>query len=189
MNTSLSSSEQGHETYGIPSAPGELRLERLLPGPIERVWAYLVEPEKRRMWFARGEMELRANGNMTLHFQHKEFTRPEEKVPEHYQQTLDMAPSPARVTRCEPPRLLAFEWDFCEEPSEVTFELTPEGSRVRLVLTHRRLLDKSEMVCVASGWHAHVGLLTDLLEGRERRPFWAEHGRLEEEYGQRLPTF
>ena len=38
-----------------PNKPGTspeqatVRLERMLPGPIERVWAYLVEPEKRAM--------------------------------------------------------------------------------------------------------------------------------------------
>ena len=29
-----------------------VRFERLLPGPIERVWAYLTESEKRRKWLA-----------------------------------------------------------------------------------------------------------------------------------------
>ena len=32
-----------------------VRFERLLPGPIERVWAYLTESEKRRKWLASGD--------------------------------------------------------------------------------------------------------------------------------------
>ncbi|MEQ8750919.1 MAG: hypothetical protein RIC52_14200 [Amphiplicatus sp.] len=35
-----------------------IRFERLLPGPIERVWAYLTEPEKRAEWFAGGVTEM-----------------------------------------------------------------------------------------------------------------------------------
>ena len=34
------------------TATDTVRLERLLPGPIERVWAYLTEPDKRATWFA-----------------------------------------------------------------------------------------------------------------------------------------
>lgn len=29
------------DTYGTVIAPNTIRFERLLPGPIERVWAYL----------------------------------------------------------------------------------------------------------------------------------------------------
>ena len=27
-------------------APGEIRIMRTLPGPIERIWTYLTDPEK-----------------------------------------------------------------------------------------------------------------------------------------------
>ena len=37
-------------------SPTEIRFERLLPGPIENVWAYLVESKKRGEWFASGPM-------------------------------------------------------------------------------------------------------------------------------------
>ena len=42
--------------------PGEIRIMRTLPGPIERVWTYLTDPAKRAKWFAGGPMELRAGG-------------------------------------------------------------------------------------------------------------------------------
>ena len=47
---------------------GTVRLERLLPGPIERVWAYLTESDKRATWFASGPFELRVGGKADLHF-------------------------------------------------------------------------------------------------------------------------
>ena len=48
--------------YGVVTDAGTVRLERILPGPIERVWSYLTESEKRGQWFAAGEMELRVGG-------------------------------------------------------------------------------------------------------------------------------
>ena len=33
--------------YGIVTEAGAVRFERLLPGPIERVWAYLTQSDKR----------------------------------------------------------------------------------------------------------------------------------------------
>ena len=38
--------------YGTLIGNNSIRFERLLPGPIERVWAYLVEPDKRALWLA-----------------------------------------------------------------------------------------------------------------------------------------
>ena len=34
------------DTYGVQTAPDTVRIERLLPGPIERLWAYLTESDK-----------------------------------------------------------------------------------------------------------------------------------------------
>ena len=39
--------------------PSTIRFERLLPGPVERVWAYLTESKKRATWLAAGEFDLR----------------------------------------------------------------------------------------------------------------------------------
>ncbi|MEU7678310.1 hypothetical protein AB0C42_26245, partial [Micromonospora taraxaci] len=44
--------------YGMIIEPGTLRIQRLLPGPIERVWAYLTESDKRATWLASGAMKL-----------------------------------------------------------------------------------------------------------------------------------
>ena len=56
------------------------------------------------------------------------------------------------------------------------------------MLTHHRLGDRAAMVSVSSGWHIHLGLLEDLLEGRAPRPFWSTFARLEAEYERRLPA-
>ncbi len=36
--------------------PTTLTVERTLPGPIERVWAYLTEPDKRARWLGGGAL-------------------------------------------------------------------------------------------------------------------------------------
>lgn len=70
----------------------------------------------------------------------------------------------------------------------MTFELTPKGTDVLLVLTHRKLKDRAMMVSVASGWHSHLAILIDNLNGKEPRPFWTTIIKMEAEYEKGLPA-
>jgi uncharacterized protein YndB with AHSA1/START domain len=90
-----------------------------------------------------------------------------------------------RITACEPPRLLSFTFG---DAGEVTFELSPRGNDVLLVLTHRELKDRAMMVSVASGWHSHLAILIDNLHGVAPRPFWTTHAKMEAEYETRIPS-
>lgn len=74
------------------------------------------------------------------------------------------------------------------QPSEVTFELSPEGDGTRLVLTHRKLASRADMIDVAGGWHAHLGVLSARLAGREPGPFWSALLRWEKDYQARIPA-
>ena len=47
------------DAYGVLTEPATLKIQRLLPGPIERVWAYLTESDLRRQWLAAGQMEMK----------------------------------------------------------------------------------------------------------------------------------
>ena len=177
-----------NEAPGTSPAPGEVRIERWLPGPVERIWAYLTESGKRGLWLAPGEMELRVGGRVEHRFRHADLSH-EKKPPARYGDFKDGPVMLGTVTRCEPPRLLSYTWGDAEEDSEVAFELFPlESGEVKLVLTQRRLRSRAGMANVAAGWHAHLGLLLDHLEGREPRGFWSAHGRLEAEYTQRFAT-
>lgn len=161
-------------------APGEVRLVRTLPGPIERIWDYLTDSEKRSRWFAGGPMEPRAGGKMELFFRHKNIA-PDETPPADHQQYHDPgAKMPGTVLRWEPPRVLSYTFD---ENSDVTFELTPQGRDVLLVLTHRsRGEDLPFLTGYACGWHTHFAILLALLEGTPPPPFWSTHARLKAEY-------
>ena len=57
-----------------------------------------------------------------------------------------------------------------------------------MVLTHRRLRNRQEMIGVASGWHVHVDILNDQLNGRIPKPFWSKIESLEAEYEKRIPA-
>ena len=168
--------------YGTILESGAVRFERLLPGPVERIWAYLTESDKRAKWLASGSVEPRIGGRVELHFQHADLSPQKEAIPEKYRQYECGVGFTAEVTRCEPPRLLSHTW---ADGSEVTFELTPRGRDVLLVLTHRRLTP-TLMLSVAGGWHTHLGILVDHLNGRVPQPFWSTHARLEAEYEQRI---
>ncbi|MBL0915697.1 MAG: SRPBCC domain-containing protein, partial [Sphingopyxis sp.] len=72
------------DTYGTLAAPATLTLQRLLPGPIERIWAYLTESEKRKQWFAAGDYELKKGGKANLFFQHKNISKPGTTPPEAF---------------------------------------------------------------------------------------------------------
>ena len=73
--------------------------------------------------------------------------------PDRYKKYEAGASLRGRITHCDPPRRLSYTWDEdSNAPSEVTFELTPQGADVLLVLTHRRLGDRAGMVNVAGGW-------------------------------------
>lgn len=169
--------------YGEAITPNTFRIQRLLPGPVERLWAFLTESDQRQQWFAAGEMELREGAVVNFWFQHSRLAPPEEPVPEKYKLPNEGMASAATITRVDPPRLLTLQWD----EGEVIFELEPQGDQGLLTITHRNLAHREEMVGVAGGWHKHLDVLSDVLLGRGRQPFWSRISELEAEYDRRLP--
>lgn len=175
-----------NEAHGMSPARGEVRIERWLPGPVERIWAYLTESDKRGLWLAPGEMELRVGGRVEHRFRHADLSH-EKTPPAPYEAYANGHVMHGTITRIEPPFLLSYTWGDAADHSEVTFELHPlESGEVKLVLTQRRLRSRAGMANVAAGWHAHLGILLDRLLEREPRGFWSTHGRLEAEYVERL---
>lgn len=169
--------------YAVETAPATVKIERLMPGPAERLWSYLVDADKRMLWFSAGDT-LRKDAGATLLFKHSNIT--DEPTPERYAEMDEGGVKAAvRVTEFDPPRVLAYTWPNGEHESEVRFELFPEGDKVRLVLTHERLKDMDEQVGVSSGWHAHLDALAALLEGGKPQGFWSNVQRLEKEYADR----
>jgi uncharacterized protein YndB with AHSA1/START domain len=171
--------------YGQLIAADTLRLERVLPGPIERVWEYLVDDEKRARWLAGGTLDARDGGAVALEFRNSKLSANDDRAPDKYARFEHEAKLSGEVLECDPPRVLAFTWGG---DSSVRFELHAQGDDVRLVLTHSRLADREDKLAVASGWHTHLGILDDVLHARAARPFWRTLTKIDAEYERRLPA-
>lgn len=172
--------------YGVAIDTATVRMERLLSGTADQVWAYLTDPEKRGTWLASGPMELKVGGEVTLAFDFKRLTA--EVTPERFRPYETGHVQAGHVIQCEPPHLLRFTWNEKNgQGSEVSFELQPQGKKTLLILTHSKLPNRSEMVNVSGGWHTHLGLLEDRLNGQEPRLFWHTFLQMEKEYQSRIP--
>jgi len=51
-----------------------LRMQRRLPGPIERVWSYLSDGDLRRQWLASGTMSLQPGASFELVWRNDELS-------------------------------------------------------------------------------------------------------------------
>ena len=168
--------------YGALIEPATLKIQRRLPGPIERVWAYLTESDLRRQWLAAGEMEMKVGAPVELVWRNDELTDPPSERPAGFPEEHRMQ---SRVTECDPPRRLSIAWN---NSGDVTFELEPKGKGVLLTVIHRRLPDRSTMLKVSAGWHMHLDILVARASGEEPAPFWDGWSRLQQEYDRLLPT-
>ncbi|MEW6582436.1 MAG: SRPBCC domain-containing protein [Actinomycetota bacterium] len=136
-----------------PPAP-ELRLERLLPAPPERVFEAWVTPALLTRWWAaapgwRGvgaEVDLRPGGRYRLAMKDPQDGRVHAVTGEYL--VVDR------------PRRLVFTWAWEGDPPEmegsaetvVTVELHAEGDGTRLVLVHRGFAHDGVRDLHVSGW-------------------------------------
>ena len=174
--------EAAPDAYGVLTEPATLKIQRLLPGPIERVWAFLTESELRRKWLAAGKMEMKVGAPFEFVWRNDELNNPPSRRPAGFDEEKRMQ---SRITELDPPRKLAFTW---ENSGHVSFELEPKGEQVLLTLIHRRLPDRPTLLGVSAGWHMHLNTLVARATGTEPAPFWDGWGRLKKEYDQRLPA-
>jgi uncharacterized protein YndB with AHSA1/START domain len=170
------------DAHGVLTEPTTLRIERLLPGPVERVWAYLTESDLRRQWLAAGRMEMQVGGPFELVWRNNELTSPPGRRPEGFGDEHRMQ---SRITQLDPPRRLAFTWGT---GGDVSFDLESRGDQVLLTIVHRRLSDRETLLKVAAGWHAHLDILVARASDRVPAPFWDAWSRLHTEYGRRIPA-
>jgi uncharacterized protein YndB with AHSA1/START domain len=137
--------------------PG-VRLERVLPGPIERVWEHLTNTRLLHAWFGdNSSIEPRQGGAVRLMDGHIRGV----------------------VTQWQPPHRLSHTWNVfapgdlpdaisAYPESYVMLTLEPRGEEVLLVLTHLPVLERFEKQN-AMGWHTFLDILSDTLEGRKVR--------------------
>lgn len=136
-----------------------VKLERLLPGPITRVWDHLTRPELLPAWFGeKSSIEGRVGGAVRLMDGHVRGT----------------------VTRWSPPNSLSYTWNvFAPEDgpdatsaypeSYLTLTLETQGEQVLLRLDHMPVLERFEKQN-AMGWHTFIDILSDALTQQPPRP-------------------
>lgn len=175
------------DSFGILTAPRTVRFERLLPGPIEKVWSYLVESDKRAKWLASGPLEPKVGGALHWKWNHADLSPIKRETPERFKEFDCGHEMSGKVLRCEPPHLLQITWSKREDYSDVTFELTERGDKVLLTLTHANLPDRAQTLGVSGGWHTHLDVLVEHLEGRTPPFFWDMFARMGDTYEKRIP--
>jgi uncharacterized protein YndB with AHSA1/START domain len=168
--------------YGVLTEPVTLTIQRVLPGPIERVWAYLTDGDLRRQWLAAGDMEMKVGAPFEFVWRNDELSDPPGQRPEGFSAEHRMQ---SRINELDPPRKLSFTWG---KNGDVTFLLEPRGERVLLTVIHRRLPDRATTLLVGPGWHNHLDVLVARMNGKNPEPFWDKFNRLRKEYAARIPV-
>jgi uncharacterized protein YndB with AHSA1/START domain len=135
-----------------------VRLERLLPGPLARVWDHLTKPGLLPAWFGENSsIEPRVGGSVRLMDGHIRGT----------------------VTQWSPPHRLSYTWNVFAPgdgpdaispypESYLTMTLEPRDEQVLLRLIHMPVLERFEKQN-AMGWHTFIDILSDTLTRQPRR--------------------
>ncbi|MEY2536546.1 MAG: hypothetical protein QOG67_286 [Verrucomicrobiota bacterium] len=133
-------------------------IERTFNAPIGRVWDALTEVEKMRCWyFDLKEFEPKVGFKFEFTFEHEGMTY-------HHL---------CQVTEAIPPEKLAYTWkyDGYQGDSLVTFELSEDGDKTRLKLTHEGLETFPKLPSFArenfeAGWASIASELKQFVEKR-----------------------
>lgn len=162
---------------GTLSDGSTLRMQRRLPGSVERVWAWLTDSRLRQQWLASGEMTLQPGASFELVWRNDELSDSPAERPEGFGVE---SRATCRFEAVNPPHLMRYVWP---DVGEVTFELEPAGNdQVLLTLTHRRLAGERLVLNVQAGWHAHLARLVALARGEAPPSLWALWKRLRQQY-------
>lgn len=177
------------DAYGKLVDPQTVVFERLLPGPIERVFAFLTEEDKRKLWFTTGAMPTKVGTRFGMTWKHGNYS-PNKSTPPDSMKEMDEKGHSSTFTLLayEPPYRLAYTFGETKHPHdtpEVEFVLKPEGDKVRLTLTHTKAPDRGYALGVSRGWHSHLDVLEYQLRGETPPGFWDIFGRYEGVYDKR----
>jgi uncharacterized protein YndB with AHSA1/START domain len=157
-----------------------LRMQRRLPGPIERVWSYLTDSDLRRQWLASGVMILQPGASFELVWRNDSLSASANERPDGFS---DESRATCQFVEVEPPRHMRYLWPGV---GEVSIELESVGDEVMLTLTHRQLVGEGLILNVCAGWHAHLELLIARLEGSKPPSLWGTWKRLRKDYEEQL---
>jgi uncharacterized protein YndB with AHSA1/START domain len=128
-----------------------VRFERRLAHPVEKVWAALTEPGRMRAWWGDAEVELREGGAFVMRWTNTDAEG-------------NRAVMHATITELDPPRLLVTEGDM---HGTLRWELEPDGDATVLRFSSTLELPDEFRTKVLAGWHLHLDLLAEVLDGAD----------------------
>jgi len=150
-----------------PQADAPIRIERIIPAPIEEVFSAWTDPESMSLWLspighADVEVDPRVDGRFRVVMVGADVSI------EHSGEYLVF----------DPPRVLSFTWRSPytgPEASVVTVTLTPEGETTRMVLVHERL-PAEQVTPHEEGWGSILDRLGELLSSAVADPTRGKSG-------------
>lgn len=161
-----------------------IRFERLLPGSLDLLWSYLEDSDTRGSWLARGTLPLNIGDTFEFHFHHAKLSPDTAPTPERFKPFDSGHAVQYRLIAREALRLLHYGW--IANGCEALFRLSAAGERSKLVLIHSGLADRDETIAYAAGWHTHLAVLRDVLNGQSPPAFWPAYAEHEVAYRQRF---
>ena len=175
-----------NENYAKVVATAQLEISRILPATCERVWEYLVNPELRAKWFCAGATGQKPGEEFVMDFDHSRISK--SGPPEGMECSGDPQVVSGTILTMDPPHKLEYRWPgmFDEDDTVVSIELTQEGANTRLHLIHSKLSNPEYQKGASAGWHAHLDLLADLIEGKPARDFWPHYSAIKVQYDARI---
>ena len=129
-----------------------IRFERHISHPVGRVWSALTEPDRMREWWAAAdELELREGGRFVIRWLNSD-------------EAGNVAIARGTVSAIDPPHLLELDSDI---HGVMRWELAEAGDgETALTFTSTLELPDEYRLKVLAGWHTHMDLLDDALDGR-----------------------
>lgn len=157
-----------------------VEFERLLEGPIERVWRFITERQFLATWLGDGDL-LELNGEFVLNVEGPDLPH------------STGAKIVGVVTKFDPPHAIAFTWNHLAPgaaapsipESHVSIELLEAGGKVSLKLRHSRI-DPGFTSRLGTGWHAFLDALQGRLLGQPIAPAASTFPALLPEYERRF---
>jgi len=150
---------RGFLEEGRPACPavntaeaGTVRVTVTADAPPEDVWAALTVPEKMDVFLSNGaKVDLRVGGEYTYGWQEN-----------------GVDGGPTRLLDLDPGRRLVTDWFYPgdSEGTQVTWEVSSEGGKTTVTLTHSGFAATDDIPGYVHGWAAFLGALKAMVEGR-----------------------
>lgn len=167
--------------YGEVLEDGSMKFMREFSAPIDNVWSWLADGDKRGRWLGGGGDIIHAGQTVKFEFQHQNLTPHDEAYPEKYKAMENGIAYDVDIKTCDAPHHLVMVWRDGND-SEIDIRLSEEGGKTKLVLIQRGDATRDHFTGALAGWHAHLDIMADKLAGEAPKPFWSTHEALTGEY-------